>query len=155
MAAASTLWVLHGPNLNLLGTREPAIYGSTTLAQIDDALKAQGKTLGVELECRQSNREGELIDWVQEAGRSGASGVLVNAGGYTHTSIALGDAIRGVGLPTVEIHLSNVQAREAFRHVSHIAPACVGIVAGFGARSYEIALAALVQWIAEHSQRTV
>ena len=144
MAPVRTLWVLHGPNLNLLGTREPAVYGHTTLAQIDPALVASAARLGVALVCRQSNREGELIDWVQEAGHTGAAGLLINAGGYTHTSIALGDALRAVALPAVEVHLSNVQARDVFRHISHIAPACVGIVSGFGARSYEHALVALV-----------
>jgi 3-dehydroquinate dehydratase-2 len=139
-----TIWVLHGPNLNLLGTREPAVYGVTTLAQIDASLAALARTRHAVVECRQSNREGELIDWVQEAARTGARGLLVNAGGYTHTSIALGDALRAVALPAVEVHLSNVHARESFRHTSHIAPACVGLVAGFGARSYDHALAALL-----------
>jgi len=139
-----TIWVLHGPNLNLLGTREPAVYGTATLADIDASLRKLASTRGAAVECRQTNREGELIDWVHECARSGGRGLLVNAGGYTHTSIALGDALRAVALPAVEVHLSNVHARESFRHVSHIAPACLGIVAGFGARSYDHALVALL-----------
>jgi len=144
---ARTIWVLHGPNLNLLGTREPGVYGTTTLAEIDRGLTDSARSRGLAVVCRQSNREGELIDWVQEAARSKAAGILINAGGYTHTSIALGDALRAVGLPAVEVHLSNVQARESFRHVSHIAAACIGVVAGFGARSYDHALCALVDWL--------
>ena len=148
MHTSTSIWVLHGPNLNLLGTREPAIYGHTTLADIDRSLVEAGLARGVAVTCKQSNREGELIDWVHEAARSGAHGLLVNAAAYTHTSIALGDALRGVGLPAVEVHLSNTQAREPFRHVSHIASACVGLVAGFGARSYDHALSALIDVIA-------
>jgi 3-dehydroquinate dehydratase-2 len=139
-----TIWVLHGPNLNLLGTREPAVYGTTTLAQIDASLVESARSRNAIALCRQSNREGELIDWVQEAGRTGARGILINAGGYTHTSIALGDALRAVALPAVEVHLSNVHARESFRHISHLAPACLGTISGFGARSYHHALAALL-----------
>lgn len=144
---ARTIWVLHGPNLNLLGTREPSVYGTTTLAEIDRSLAEQARVRGLSLLCRQSNREGELIDWVHEAGRTQAAGLLINAGAYTHTSIALGDALRGVALPAVEVHLSNVHAREAFRHVSHLAAACIGSIAGFGARSYDHALIALVDWL--------
>ena len=144
----TAIWVLHGPNLNLLGTREPGIYGHTTLADIDGALDAIGTARGVAVTCKQSNREGELIDWIHEAARTGAGGILINAGGYTHTSIALGDALRAVALPAVEVHLSNTQAREAFRHISHIAPACLGLVAGFGARSYDHALTALIDHLA-------
>ena len=150
MQTSTSIWVLHGPNLNLLGTREPSIYGHTTLADIDRALVASGAARGVAVTCKQSNREGELIDWVHEAWRTGAGGLLVNAAGYTHTSVALGDALRAVALPAVEVHLSNTHAREAFRHVSHIAPACVGLVAGFGARSYDHALTALIDHLAAH-----
>ncbi|MEO6950365.1 MAG: type II 3-dehydroquinate dehydratase [Polyangia bacterium] len=148
MHTSTSIWVLHGPNLNLLGTREPATYGHTTLAEIDRALVESGASRGVTVTCKQSNHEGALIDWVHEAARTGAGGILINAGGYTHTSIALGDALRAVALPAVEVHLSNTQAREAFRHVSHIAPACIGLVAGFGARSYDHALTALIEFIA-------
>ena len=148
MHKSTSIWVLHGPNLNLLGTREPAIYGHTTLAEIDSALVEAGAARGVAVTCRQSNREGELIDWIHEAARSGAGGLLVNAAGYTHTSVALGDALRAVALPAVEVHLSNTQAREPFRHVSHLAAACIGLVAGFGARSYDHALSALIDFIA-------
>ena len=139
-----TIWVLHGPNLNLLGTREPAVYGTTTLGEIDASLHRLAGARGAAVECRQTNREGELIDWVHECARTGGRGLLVNAAGYTHTSIALGDALRAVGLPAVEVHLSNVHARERFRRVSHIAPACLGVVGGFGARSYDHALVALL-----------
>jgi 3-dehydroquinate dehydratase-2 len=135
--------VLHGPNLNLLGTREPEVYGTTTLGQIDQALHdAAGEHT---LTILQSNHEGALIDAVQEAAARGAAGILINPGGYTHTSVALRDAIAGAGLPTVEVHLSNVHAREAFRHTSLIAPVCLGQVLGFGWRSYLHGLRALLE----------
>ncbi|GJE26792.1 type II 3-dehydroquinate dehydratase [Methylobacterium organophilum] len=134
--------VLNGPNLNLLGRREPGIYGSATLADIERELRGRAGGLGVALSFRQSNHEGELVTWVQEAGAAGA-GVLLNAGAYTHTSIALRDAIAGAGVTAVEIHLSNVHARESFRHVSMIAPVCAGVVCGFGAYSYVAGLDAL------------
>ena len=135
--------VLHGPNLNLLGTREPQVYGAMTLADIDRRLKETGETLGLEVRTFQSNSEGGLIDALHEA-RSWAKGVVFNPGAYTHTSVALRDAVAAIGLPVVEVHLSNVQAREEFRRISMIAPVCKGSIAGFGWRSYQLGLQALV-----------
>jgi 3-dehydroquinate dehydratase II len=136
--------VLHGPNLNLLGTREPNIYGSTTLAEIDTALVARGLRLGVSVECHQSNHEGVLIDRLHAAvGR--CVGVVLNPGAYTHTSVALRDAVAAIGLPVVEAHLSNTDAREEFRKVSHVGAVCLGRIMGFGATSYLLALEALVE----------
>jgi len=135
--------VIHGPNLNLLGTREPAIYGTTTLAEIDDGLAAAAKEQACELRCFQSNHEGALIDRIQES-RSWADGLLINPGGLTHTSVALRDALVASDLPTVEIHLSNIFAREAFRQHSMVSGAVLGVVSGFGARSYALGLDALL-----------
>ena len=134
--------VLHGPNLNLLGTREPGIYGSQTLENINTALVELGKELGVEVFTDQSNHEGTLIDWFHEANDK-AAGVAIIAGAYTHTSIALHDAIKAISIPVIELHISNVHAREEFRHKSMIAPACKGVIAGFGPHSYILALQAL------------
>lgn len=136
--------VLHGPNLNLLGRREPGIYGTATLDDIERDLHARAETLGVVLTVRQTNHEGELVGFVQEAGLAGA-GVLINAAAYTHTSVALRDAIVGSGAIAVEVHLSNVYAREAFRHVSLIAPVCAGTICGFGPHSYGLGLEALTR----------
>jgi 3-dehydroquinate dehydratase-2 len=131
--------VLHGPNLNLLGTREPEIYGRTTLAEIDAELAARAKKRGATVESFQSNLEGELVNRIQAA-RDRAQAILINAAGYTHTSVALHDALKASGLPAIEVHLSNLHRREAFRHHSLIGAACVGTIAGFGARSYYLAL---------------
>jgi 3-dehydroquinate dehydratase-2 len=137
--------VLSGPNLDRLGTREPHIYGSTTLPQIHESLAAVASELGGSVDCRQSNHEGELVTWIGSAADDGFAGILLNAGAYTHTSYALHDAIKGSPLPVVEVHISNPEAREAFRHVSVIAAACVAKVAGFGPDSYRTALEALLR----------
>lgn len=142
---ATTIFVLNGPNLNLLGTREPEIYGRDTLADIDAGLAARAAELGVAVDCRQSNHEGDLVDWLHEARATGAKAVLLNAGAYTHTSVALHDAIKAIQLPVIEVHLSNPHTREEFRHKSYIGMAAKGTIAGFGAKSYLIALdAALI-----------
>jgi 3-dehydroquinate dehydratase-2 len=135
--------VLHGPNLNLLGSREPEVYGKTTLAEIDAALVALGRERGAEVRCVQSNSEGALIDHIHAA-RGWAHGLIVNAGGLTHTSVSLRDAIAGVALPAVEVHLSNIFAREEFRHRSLISGVCVAVVSGFGADSYRLGLEGLI-----------
>ncbi|MBP2239336.1 3-dehydroquinate dehydratase-2 [Sinorhizobium kostiense] len=139
---SSTIFVLNGPNLNALGKREPGIYGGQTLADIEAMCKAQGQALGFEVDFRQSNHEGVLVDWLHEAGEK-AAGVAVNPGAYGHTSIAMHDAIRAIAVPVVELHLSNIHAREEFRHKSMIAPAVKGVICGFGAQSYILALHAL------------
>jgi 3-dehydroquinate dehydratase II len=140
----TTVLVLNGPNLNLLGDREPEIYGAQTLADVADTCRATASDLGWELDFRQSNHEGELVEWIQEAGRAQNDGRLVgaviNAGAYTHSSIALHDAVVGSGLRFVELHISNVHARERFRHRSYLAPVASGIVVGFGVSGYPLAL---------------
>ena len=136
--------VLHGPNLNLLGTREPTVYGSTTLDDINATLMTLGKELGVSVEARQSNVEGELVTWIQQA-PSQFQGLLFNPAAYTHTSIALRDAILGVGLPMVEVNLSNIHRRESFRRRSYLASIALGQISGFGPQSYSLGLRALVQ----------
>lgn len=138
--------ILNGPNLNLLGTREPAIYGTTTLPEIEARLAEVADRLGVQVRCAQSNGEGALIDQVQ-AWRGQVQGVVVNAGAYTHSSLALRDALTAVALPFVEVHLSNIYAREPERHRSVLAPAAVGMVCGLGAFGYEVALEGLVRWL--------
>ena len=136
--------VVNGPNLNLLGTREPEIYGHDTLDQVMQALSVEAAAQGIELEAFQANGEGALIDRIHLAKQQNCAGIIINPGGYTHTSIALRDAIAGVALPTVEVHLSNIYAREQFRHHSYIAPLAIGQICGFGATGYSLALRALV-----------
>lgn len=145
----ATVFVLNGPNLNLLGLREPEVYGSDTLNDIEDRVRARGKTLGLEIDFRQTNLEGQLVDWVQEA-RTRAKGLVINPAAYTHTSVALHDAIKAAGLPVVEVHLSNTYAREDFRHHSFVSPVARGIVVGFGAYGYELALEGLARIVAEN-----
>jgi len=141
--------VLNGPNLNLLGQREPEVYGRTTLADVEALCRDAGARLGVEVECRQSNHEGVLLDALHEAGRAVKAGellgVVLNPGAYTHTSVALFDAIKGAEVPVIEVHISNVHAREAFRHHSYVSPAAAGIVVGFGVDGYRLAIEGLVR----------
>ncbi len=132
---------LNGPNLNLLGLREPGIYGQVTLAEIEAQVRAKAKELGVEVDFRQTNAEGQLVDWIQSA-RGQFNVIVINAAAYTHTSVAIRDALAGTGTPAIEIHLSNIYAREEFRHHSWIAPICRGQISGFGANSYLLALQA-------------
>lgn len=140
MPELPVVYVLNGPNLNLLGTREPEIYGSDTLDDIAGQLEDQARGLGLEIDMRQSNHEGHLIDWLHEASSRGAKAVLLNAGGYTHTSIALHDAIKSIKVPVIEVHLSDPMKREPFRHVSYVGMAAKTSFAGFGAKSYALAL---------------
>ncbi len=151
-----TALVLNGPNLNLLGTREPEIYGSDTLADVEKLCRDEGARLGLAVECKQSNHEGQLIDWIHEAGREYAAGrmigVVLNAGAYTHTSVALHDAIKGVNVPVIELHISNVHAREPFRHHSWLSPAASGIIVGFGVQGYALAIGGL-QLLAEKGRK--
>ena len=135
-----TIFVLNGPNLNLLGAREPEIYGSQTLDDVGAMLADRAHELGVELDMRQSNHEGHLVDWIQEAGATGAVAVILNAGGYTHTSVAIRDAIASVAVPVIEVHISNIHAREDFRRVNLIAPVARGSIVGLGTQGYALAL---------------
>jgi 3-dehydroquinate dehydratase II len=139
--------ILNGPNLNLLGTREPGVYGARTLADVEALCRETAATLGLDADTRQSNHEGQLVDWIQEAGAEQQAGRLIgavlNAGAYSHTSIALHDAIKGVGLRVVEVHISNVHSREAFRQHSYISPVAAGIVVGFGVQGYPLAIEGL------------
>ncbi|MGF1468557.1 MAG: type II 3-dehydroquinate dehydratase [Sandaracinaceae bacterium] len=146
MAPARRILVLHGPNLNLLGTREPALYGRSTLSAIDADLAGLAAELGATVDCRQSNHEGELVGWVQEA-RVGVDGILLNAAGYSHTSVALRDAVAAVRVPCLEVHLTNVYAREAFRRSSLLAPVCVGAIVGLGPGSYRLGLRGLIEYL--------
>lgn len=142
------LWVLNGPNLNLLGTREPEVYGHETLADVQERCRRTASRLGLGLEFRQSNHEGHLVDWLQEAGaavaRGEVLGVVLNPGALTHTSVAIRDAVVGASVPVVEVHLTNVHAREPFRHHSYLTPVARGVVAGLGTRGYDLALRAFV-----------
>ncbi|MGE4304637.1 MAG: type II 3-dehydroquinate dehydratase [Novosphingobium sp.] len=140
--ASKLVYVLNGPNLNRLGKREPGIYGSQTLEDITALLVERGQALDCDIEMRQTNHEGHLVDWLHEADDEGAHAVLLNAGAYTHTSVALLDAIRAISVPVIEVHLSNPHTREAFRHVSWVGQAAKGTIAGFGAQSYLLALEA-------------
>lgn len=139
----TSVLVLNGPNLNLLGTRQPEIYGSTTLADVEAMCAAHGEARGIHVTCRQSNHEGALVDAIH-ASKGTFDGIVLNAGAYTHSSIALHDAIAGTQMPVIELHLSNIHARESFRHVSYIAPVAVGMICGFGASGYTLALDAMI-----------
>jgi 3-dehydroquinate dehydratase-2 len=138
------IYVLNGPNLNLLGTREPEIYGNTTLGDIEESCRTQALELGLTIVFRQTNHEGELVDWVQEA-RHSASGLILNAGAYTHTSVALHDALKSFNQPAVEVHISNPYKREPFRHTSYVSPAVTGVICGLGAQGYLLALGGLAR----------
>lgn len=145
MADKPVIYVLNGPNLNLLGSREPEIYGSDTLDDIAGKLEDRAQELGVDVEVRQSNHEGHLLDWIHEAEAENAKAILLNAAGFTHTSIALHDAIKAVSVPVIEVHISNPHARESFRHKSLVGQAARGTISGFGALSYLLALDAALQ----------
>jgi 3-dehydroquinate dehydratase II len=141
------IFVLNGPNLNLLGVREPAIYGSETLADVKRRTEARAQALGLGMDFRQSNSEGVLVDWIQEA-RDKACGIILNAGAYTHTSVAILDALNAAEKPVIELHLSNVFRREAFRHHSYVSPAAQGVICGFGGKGYELAVEAMADIVA-------
>lgn len=145
---AIPVFVLNGPNLNLLGKREPGLYGKKTLADIEKSCRDRGKSLGLSVEFRQTNVEGVLVDWIQEAADV-AGGIVLNPGAYTHTSVALHDAIRGTGLPVIEVHLSNIFAREPFRHHSYVSPVAKGVICGLGPAGYTLALEALAAILAD------
>lgn len=151
--AQTRVLVLSGPNLDRLGRREPEIYGTTTLSEIYGGLEALASERGIEIDCRQTNHEGLLVDWIGAATDDGFHGILLNAGAYTHTSYALHDAIKGVAIPTIEVHVSNPEARESFRAVSRIAPACRAKVSGFGPLSYGVALEGLLGLLAKPKAR--
>lgn len=142
MSEIQTLLVLNGPNLNTLGVREPEIYGSTTLGDVEALCARTGHEMGFEIVCRQSNSEGELVTWIQES-RGRYAGLVINAGAYTHTSVAILDALKFAGLPIIEVHISNVFAREAFRHHSYISPVATGVLCGFGIEGYALAIRGL------------
>ena len=148
MAANSKILILNGPNLNLLGTREPDIYGTETLDDIERQARARAEALGLEIDFRQSNTEGELVDWIQEASGNMA-GIVINAGAYTHTSVAILDALQASDLPVVEVHLSNIFGRETFRHHSYVSQVAAGLVCGFGGLGYSLALEAMARLIAD------
>jgi 3-dehydroquinate dehydratase-2 len=137
---ANTVYVLNGPNLNLLGTREPQTYGRATLQDVEKLARDTAKRRKLEVDFRQTNHEGELVDWIHEAQAKKAAGIILNAGGYTHSSVALRDAVAAVNVPVIEVHISNIFAREDFRHVSHIAPVAKGTLCGFGIAGYALAI---------------
>jgi 3-dehydroquinate dehydratase II len=137
---AKTVYVLNGPNLNLLGTREPKTYGRATLKDVEKLCRDAGKRHKVEIAFHQSNHEGELIDWIHQAGAKKATGLVINPGGYTHSSVAIRDAVAAVGIPVIEVHISNIFAREDFRHFSHIAPVAKATLSGFGIAGYALAI---------------
>jgi 3-dehydroquinate dehydratase-2 len=144
---AQTIYVLNGPNLNLLGTREPETYGHTTLPNVEKLCRERAGQLGLVVEFRQTNHEGTLIDWIHEAGTRKAAGIVINPGGLTHTSISLRDAVAGVPIPVIEIHISNIFAREPFRHISHVAPVAKASLCGFGINGYTLAIDGLAAMI--------
>lgn len=146
-----TVFVLNGPNLNMLGRREPGIYGGKTLEQIGEDCRTLGRESGLNVDFRQSNHEGMLVDWIQEAGDQ-ADGIVINPGAYSHTSIAIHDAIRAAMKPVIEVHLSNIFAREPFRHHSHVSAVAAGVICGLGPAGYNLALAAIKQVIADRAQ---
>jgi len=148
VAQSSTILVLNGPNLNMLGVRQPEIYGRETLSDIEAACRTRAATIGFEIDFRQSNIEGELVEWIQQA-RGRVAGIVINAAAYTHTSVALLDALSLVDVPIIEVHLSNIYARDAFRHHSYISPAATGIICGLGSSGYVLALDALERIIAK------
>ena len=142
----TTVFILNGPNLNLLGVRDPSVYGHDTLADIEERCLARAAGLDLQIEFRQTNHEGQLVDWIQEA-RESAEGVILNAGALTHTSVAVFDALSAAGLPVIEVHLSNIFRRESFRHHSYVSLAANGVICGLGAQGYELALDAIAQLI--------
>lgn len=150
--AGATILVLNGPNLNLLGVREPATYGRETLADIEEACLERAADLGLAVDFRQSNHEGQLVDWIQEA-RETADGIVINAAALTHTSVAILDALKAAELPVVEVHLSNIHRREAFRHHSYVSQAADGVICGFGSHGYLLALEAVARLIAAAAER--
>ena len=150
----ATVFILNGPNLNLLGVREPSIYGRDTLGDVEERCTARAAALGLEIDFRQSNHEGQLVDWIQEA-RESADGIILNAGALTHTSVALFDALSAADLPIIEVHLSNIFRRESFRHHSYISLAANGVISGLGAQGYELALDAIASLIESESDQAV
>ena len=150
----ATVFILNGPNLNLLGVREPSIYGRDTLGDVEERCTARAAGLGLEIDFRQSNHEGQLVDWIQEA-RESADGIILNAGALTHTSVALFDALSAADLPIIEVHLSNIFRRESFRHHSYISLAANGVICGLGAQGYELALDAIASLIESESDEAV
>ena len=149
----ATILILNGPNLNLLGVREPETYGTDTLADIEEACLERAAALGLAVDFRQSNHEGQLVDWIQEA-RESADGIVINAGGYTHSSVAILDALRASDLPVIEVHISNIFKREHFRHRSYVSLGATGVICGLGPHGYLLALDAMVRLIADNDRRS-